>query len=484
MNTLVNAIRTNDKTTENGMATNSTTLSMCVDLFSRVGAMRTQTPQEVINLFVKAFDEDALTAMKILFWARDVRGGAGERRISRDIFKYLAENRATVLAKNLHLIPEFGRWDDTMVLFGTPLEDATIEMIVKALNNKEGLCAKWMPRPNVKDATKKRVVKALRDKLNLSPKEYRKMLVELTNVVETAMCSGDWSSIEYGKIPSKAMSDYMKTFGKHDTDRFVAYLASVEKGEAKINAGAVYPYNVVNSLKQGNTQGANAQWNALPNYLEGNAERLLPVVDVSGSMGCLASGSGSVTCLDVAISLGLYVSERNEGAFKDAFVTFSSNPDLQFLKGSLSDRYNQLSRSQWNMSTNIEKVFKLILDKGIAGNVPQEQMPTMITIFSDMQFNAATSSGWGNSGSDWNPTAQSMIETMYENAGYEVPKLVYWNLHARNGDSPVQFDKQGTALVSGFNVNLLTNLLAGKDLSPYSMMMSTLSNDRYASIAV
>ena len=134
MNILVNAIRTNDKTTENGMTTNSTTLSMCVDLFSRVGAMRTQTPQEVINLFVKAFDEDALTAMKILFWARDIRGGAGERRISRDIFKYLAENRATVLAKNLHLIPEFGRWDDTMVLFGTPLEDATIEMIVTALN--------------------------------------------------------------------------------------------------------------------------------------------------------------------------------------------------------------------------------------------------------------------------------------------------------------------------------------------------------------
>ena len=346
------------------------------------------------------------------------------------------------------------------------------------------LVAKWMPRPNVKDATKKRVVKALRDKMNLSPKEYRKMLVELTNVVETAMCSGDWSSIEYGKIPSKAMSDYMKTFGKHDTERFVAYLASVEKGEAKINAGAVYPYNVVNSLKQGNTQGANAQWNALPNYLEGNTERLLPVVDVSGSMTCSASGQGSVTCLDVAVSLGLYVSERNEGAFKDAFVTFSNNPELQFLKGSLSERYTQLSRSGWTNGTNIEKVFKLILDKGIAGNVPQEQMPTMITIFSDMQFNVATGVGWGNSNSDWNPTAQSMIETMYENAGYKMPKLVYWNLNARNGDSPAQFDKQGTALLSGFNVNLLTNLLAGKDLSPYSMMMSTLSNDRYASIAV
>jgi len=347
------------------------------------------------------------------------------------------------------------------------------------------LVAKWMPRPNVKNADKKRVVKVLREKLSLSPKEYRKMLVELTNVVENAMCSGDWSSIEYGKIPSKAMSDYMKTFGKRDTERFVEYLNSVEKGEAKINAGAVYPYNVVNSLNQGNAQGANAQWNALPNYLEGNAERLLPVVDVSGSMTCPASGKGSVSCLDVAVSLGLYISERNEGAFKDAFVTFSSTPELQYLKGSLSERCNQLRRAEWGMSTNVEAVFKLILAKAKANKVSQDQMPTIVTILSDMQFNQAVrTTYWRETSSEWNPTAQKMIETMYEDAGYEVPKLVYWNLNARNGDSPVEFDKQGTALVSGFNVNLLTNLLAGKDLSPYSMMMSTLNDDRYASITV
>jgi hypothetical protein len=341
-----------------------------------------------------------------------------------------------------------------------------------------------MPRPNVKDATKKRVVKALRDRLNLSPKEYRKMLVELTNVVETAMCSGDWSSIEYGKIPSKAMADYMKTFGKHDTERFVAYLKSVEKGEAKINAGAVYPYNVVNAMRNGNAQAANVQWNALPNYLEGNAERLLPVVDVSGSMTCPASGKGTVTCLDVAVSLGLYISERNEGAFKDAFVTFSSNPELQYLKGTLSERYNQLSRSTWQMTTNVEAVFKLILDKAMASKVPQEQMPTMITIFSDMQFNAATRSGWNTSTPEWNPTAQSMIETMYASAGYEMPKLVYWNLNARNGDSPVQFDKQGTALVSGFSPALLKALLAGTTMTPESMMYDVIGADRYDVVTV
>ena len=95
---LVDTLRTKDTTTENGMLTNSTTLNMCVDLFSRIGSMRTQSETEVINLFVKAFEEDALTAMKVLFWVRDIRGGAGERKVFRTIIKYLADNRTEAMA--------------------------------------------------------------------------------------------------------------------------------------------------------------------------------------------------------------------------------------------------------------------------------------------------------------------------------------------------------------------------------------------------
>jgi hypothetical protein len=283
------------------------------------------------------------------------------------------------------------------------------------------------------------------------------------------------------------MSDYMRAFGKRDGERFTSFIESVKKGDVKINAGAVYPYDIVKNLKYGSSDGADVQWDALPNYLENNNEQFLPVVDVSGSMECPAGNNPNVTCMDVAISLGLYISERNEGAFKDSFITFSNRPSLQVLKGSLSERYKQLSSADWCMSTNIEKVFTTILNSAVSNNVPQSEMPTMVLILSDMEFNSATNSnnGWGESRKhNWGPTAQQMIEAMYSDAGYTMPKIVYWNLNARNNNFPVQFDESGTALVSGFSPALLTNLLSGKDLSPVSMMNQVVNSARYEAVAI
>ena len=478
MSTLLRAMQTNDSYTENGMATNSTSLNLCVDLFFQIGAMRGQDKTRLINAFTKAFGENPLTAMRLLFWARDVRGGAGERKIFRDIIEYLANNRTEVLGKNLHLVSEFGRWDDLLVLVGTPLEAQALSLISEGLKSKNGLCAKWMPRPNVGNREKKRWATALRKFMGLSPKEYRKMLVENSNTVEQLMCAREFSMIDYSKLPSKAMSDYMKAFSKNDLARFQEYLNSVEKGEAKINAGAVYPYDIVKSLKQGNSKGANVQWEALPNYLENSKERFLPVVDVSGSMECPAGQNPNVTCMDVSISLGLYISQRNVGPFQDAFVTFSSSPSLQYLKGSLSERYNQLRRADWAMSTNIQAVFDLILNKAKASKVSEDEMPTMVLILSDMEFDYA-------GGRNWNDTAQQMIERKYAEAGYTMPKIVYWNIQSRgDNNKPVQFDKNGTALVSGFSPALLTNLLAGKEMTPLAMMMSVIGSERYASVTV
>ena len=482
MTRLVDAIRTKDALTENGMATNSTSLNDCVDLFFQIGALRGQDKQKKINAFVKAYSEDALTATKILFWARDVRGGAGERGTFREIITYLANNRTETLKKNLNLISEYGRWDDLLVLVGTKLEADALEIIATALKGGDGLAAKWMPRGNTKNREKKRWANALRKYLGMDPKTYRKMLSELSNTVEQLMCAKNFEGIKYEHVPSKAMSDYMKAFSRNDLTRFQAYLESLNKGETKINAGAVYPYDITKNLTYGSAKGASEQWKALPNYLEGNNERVLPVVDTSGSMMTSAGGSANVSCLDVSVSLGLYISERNEGAFKDAFVTFSERPQLQYLKGSLEERFSQLRRSDWGYNTNLQAVFKLILKKATESNVSEDEMPTMVLILSDMEFDEANGTRYGEA--KWNPTAQEMIEKMYADAGYKMPKIVYWNIQSRRSNNPVQFDKQGTALVSGFSPALLTGLLAGKDLTPQSMMMEIIGGERYAPITV
>jgi hypothetical protein len=446
--------------------------------------MRGQDRVRLINAFTKAFGENQLTAMKLLFWARDVRGGAGERQIFKDIIKYLANNRTEVLGKNLSLISEFGRWDDLFVLIETPLETQVLDLIAKGLNDKNGLCAKWCPRPNVNNREKKRWANAIRKHMGLTPKEYRQLLSENSNTVEQLMCAKEWDKIEYSKLPSKAMSDLMKAFSKNDLARFQAYLTSVEKGDVKINAGAVYPYDIIKNLKQGNIKGANVQWDALPNYMEGNNEVLLPLVDVSSSMNCSAGGNKNVSCMDVSISLGLYISERNEGPFKDAFITFNTTPTLEVVKGSLSERYNQMHSANWGGSTDLQKAFMLILTKAVESNISQEQMPTMMLVLSDMEFNEAISTRYGQTAT-WDVTAQEMLEQMYADAGYKMPKMVFWNIQSRSDNNkPVEFDKQGTALVSGFNVNILKNLLAGKDMSPYSMMMSVIDSERYASVTI
>jgi hypothetical protein len=470
----VDALRQEDILTENGMATNSTSLNACVDLFFNIGAMRGQDKQRLLATFSKAFNEDPKRAMKLLFWARDVRGGAGERQIFKDILVYLAENHDLALKPNLDLIAEYGRFDDLLSLLGTYLENDALRIISDALNTENGLCAKWMPR-------KGQNAEKIRAFLKLSPKQYRKTLVNLTNVVETKMCAKEWDTIDFGKLPSVASARYQKAFGKNAYTSYSAYIESLVKGEAKINAGAIYPYDVTKSLTHGNAKVANEQWKALPNYLEGANDMILPVVDVSGSMSSPAGGSKTVTCMDVAISLGLYISERNEGAFKDAFITFSSNPQLQLLSGSLSERYAQMSNADWGMSTNLESTFKLILNQATKHNLSQAEMPNKILILSDMEFNQATSTGWRNEAS-WNPTAQQVINDMYESSGYKMPQIVYWNIQSRNGGVPVAFDTAGTALISGFSPAIMTSLLGGDIESPQQIMDKTILSERYAPI--
>ncbi len=478
---LRDALQTQDTVTENGMTTNSSSLNHCVDLFFQIGAMRGMDKKRLVSKFSKAYNEDALTAMKILFWARDVRGGAGERQIFRDLLGWLCKNHSDVLNKNVHLISEYGRWDDILTLIGSAncwLEP--LNLIKTALENKDGLCAKWMPRKGVKANT-------IRRYMNMTPKEYRKTLVGLTNVVETSMCSKEWENIDYSKLPSLASSRYQKAFHRNDGERYREYVESLKKGTTKINASAVYPYDITKSIKFGDSDVASEQWKALPNYMEGSEERILPVVDVSGSMGCSAGNNPNLTCMDVAISLGLYISERNLGQFKDTFITFSVRPKLQVLNGDLSDRMSQLARADWGMNTNLEATFKLILDQAVKHRVSQDEMPTKVLILSDMEFDMARGKSRGcnwDGVTDWNPTAQQMIKGMYEDAGYKMPDVVYWNLNSRNDNFPTSTDETGTALVSGFSPSIMKSVLTCEEFTPYQMMMETIGSSRYEPITV
>lgn len=475
MTTLFEAVNAS-ATTANGAVTNASSLNKNVDLFFLAGASR---GKDITPTFVGAMVEDSEVALRVLQWSRDVRGGAGERDTFRSLFGYVLKNEPALASRMLVKVPEIGRWDDVLIAFGSPIEREALRMIAFALKEaNDGLCAKWMPRQGA-------AAGKIRSYMKLSPKQYRKLLVGLSNTVEQKMCAQDWTGITYPHVPSVAAGRYQKAFLKHDPSGYAEYKAKLVSGEAKINASAVYPYDVIRSLKSGDVTVSNAQWASLPNYLEGSDENILSVVDVSGSMSGVAV-SGSVTALDVAVSLGLYTSERMGGVFKDQFVTFSATPEMLKLKGSLSERYGQMSNSAWGMNTDIAAVFRLILKAAVKGNVDQKEMPTKILILSDMEFDACITAGpagksgaYYSRGAELSVSAMEFIEKEYAAAGYRVPQIVFWNLNGRAGNSPVTYNKVGAALVSGFSPSILKSILGGDEMTPISIMLKTVMTTRY-----
>ena len=346
------------------------------------------------------------------------------------------------------------------------------------LVNEDALCAKWMPREK---SSKRGHAKKIRGYLGLSSVDYRKLLSSLSSTVEQSMCQNKWDEINYNHVPSQAARIYKKAFAKHDTERYEQYLNDLAIGAegAKINAGAIFPHDIIKPLvldswtarnkplKDADKILANAQWDALPDYM--TDARVLPMVDSSASM-CVNVAEG-IQANHVAAGLGLYMAERNKGVMKDLCMTFSESPEFVQLKGDLANRVDQITSTNWDMNTNLEAAFDALLDLAVQKNVSQDEMPEIIMILSDMQFDYCTS--------DPSSTVMKMIKKRYKTAGYTMPAIVFWNINAQ-GTTPVKSTKAGTALVSGYSPSILKSLLSNvSKLTPINVMLETLMDSRY-----
>lgn len=454
---LISALTTDDALTANGAITNSTTDSKLLDFFANAGSLRNRTESEILRMFNDAYFENPSLALRMLLWVRDCRGGAGERRTFRIIFNSLSPKDKNRI---IHKVPEVGRWDD---LWKKQANNEVVRTFTPDLlsflsnNLQNGLLCKWLPR-------KGKLFDALVKYNRTTPKELRKTLVSNTQVVEQLMSSRRWSEIKYSTVPSKAMSNYARSFSKRDGVRFSEYMQKVEKGEAKINASTLFPYDVLLSLNKNAESVVNAQWNALPNYY--SDENILVVADVSGSMGDFRSKT--LCPIHASISLAMYTAEKNTGLFKDHFITFSSEPKLQKLSGTFTNRVNQLQQAEWAMSTDLVAVFELLLTKAVKHRLTDQDLPTKIVIVSDMEFNHAVT----------NISNFNEIKRQYESHGYTIPQLVFWNVNGRAGNVPVKINDKGVALVSGYSPSIIPSIL-GESISPMAVMLKTLNVERY-----
>lgn len=450
--------------TENGAVSLHSTGSALLDFFALAGGTR-HTPELGLDLFKKAFAEDRQKSIRILFYLRDIRGGQGERNLFRNALAYLAQAEPALAAEVSEFVPEYGRFDDLLVLFGA---DRVVKMIKSQLesdkaSDKPSLLAKWLPSENTSSPKTRALARQVREALELSPRQYRQLLSSLRKkiaLVETKITEKNYAAIEYDKIPSQAGLKYRKAFSRNDGERYAAFLGAVDKGEKKINTATLYPYQVYNAA---GTPGAEQLWANLPDYTQG--KNALVVADVSDSM------SGEP--MSVSVSLALYFAERNQGIFKDHFVTFSENPRLQKVQGkTLRDRMNSIQNAEWGGSTNVNGVFKLLIDTAVASNANPEEMPETIYIISDMEFNYC--------GEKY--TNFELIDQMYAGTKYKRPNLVFWNVAARSAHVPVDQSTPNVTLVSGLSAS--TFKLAVENKSPIELMEETINSERYAKIVI
>ena len=470
-------IETGVTLTENGGLALSTTGDKLLNLFAVLGALRSR-PTDVIDKFIDAYNEDADLATKMAFYGRDVRGGLGERAVGRIMLNVLALKNPTVVSANLKNIVEFGRWDDLFVLFGTLCEDDMLSLVctkladdVDAMLNNENisLLAKWMPSINASSEHTKALAHRFVKAFNTTPREYRKTLSALRkyiDVTEVKMSANKWTDIDYKAVPSNAMSNYGSAFARHDYEGFNRYMDAVKSGDVKINAATLYPYNVIETLERSSRDVAEAQWNALPTYVEGDNNFLI-MADVSGSM----SGRPMRT----SVGLAIYFAERNHGAFANKFMTFTNIPQIvEVTDGTLYEKYRSVTRHV-GYNTNLEAAFDAILSTAVRTKCPQADLPKALVIISDMEIDY------------WDGGSLTFTEEMrkrFAEAGYEMPKLVYWNVDSRKDTFLASKNDPNAILVSGQSASTFKNLIKGIDLSAYEIMVETLNDPRYDCVVV
>ena len=467
--------------TDNGAKAFKSTLDLNLDLFGKISVSRFDA-ESIVPLYLRALEEDPETALRILFNSRDIRGGQGERNIFRHL---LLNTPFEIREKIISLIPIYGRWDDLFVLDGCIDWNRVVNFVISKLSHDNdpetehpSLLAKWMPSINASSKKTKALGKQFAKRMNLSEKEYRVMLTNLRkkiDLVEHKMCSNNWPEIDYSKVPSKAGLMYRKSFIKHDLERYNQFMLSAVKLENKVNASALYPYEIAEKVTRGHGSVdpteelvLQAFWQNLPDYMEGKSFKGLVVADTSGSM---TSTMGNVKPIDVSISLAIYIAERNAGVWKNKFITFSETPEMQTIIGdTIVDKIKNLSKSDWGYNTDLIAVFKSILKAAKADSVAPEDMPEKIFIISDMQFDQACNSN--------TRTNFEQIKKNYAKYNYKMPDLIFWNVNG-SANVPMTIHDTGTCLVSGCSPSILAAVLSGEVISPLDILKQAVYTERY-----
>ncbi len=468
--------------TENGAVALNTTNDARLDLFSAIGSLREADDTRVQTLFAEAYRQEPLFATKILFYARDIRGGLGERKTFRTLLRYAAEYHPEAVRPNLDLIGVFGRYDDLYVLVGTPIENdmwaamkKQFEEDLSNLNqgNTISLLAKWIKTADASSAKTRKLGILTAQRLGYPIYSFKRIVRSMRKhigVVETLMSAGRWEEITYSAVPSRAMRIYNKAFLRHDKDGYEKYLDSVEKGKTKINADTLYPYDIVEPyMRYGASENrtAEAQWKALPDYVE-KGTNVLIMADTSGSM----NGRPMAT----SVGLAIYFAERNDGEYHNMFMTFSERPSIVQVRGeTLYQKVKNTMEAPWGMNTDLKAAFDKVLDIAVKSNVGPKEMPKAIMVISDMEIDHCGNREW---------SFYDKMAAKFAKKGYVIPNIIFWNVNSRHNVFHADKGRKGVQLASGQSVTVFRQILENLGYNPVEAMENIINAERYECITI
>jgi hypothetical protein len=432
----------------------------------------------------------------LIYLTRDPRNGQGEKDVSYILIKWLRKYCPKTYGFNiLNLCEKFGRFDDLLKIIKnetTPtIEHYLFTSVLKRdlENDHPSLAVKWAPRECNDKKNAKIFAKLLFPKEKNYMEKYRKEIIaplsKKVNILETLLCQNKWNEINYSSVPASAMKLYGRKFVKvpfdksnhdsdkhnysrqgafyrHDDERFSKYLKDVKLGKEKINVSGIEPHKLIEHYLIHNEYDdmIECQWKKILEDVSkfGKLQSSLALVDVSGSM------NGEP--MNVAIALGLIVSNLADKPFNKKMITFEENPHMVKITGTtLLEQTNEVRKLPWGGTTNFISAFRLIISTAKFFNIPKEQMIKTFYVFTDMQFDHASSTGSLE-------TVYETIEKEFLENEYNVPNIVFWNLRCCNKNAfPVEIGFKNTALVSGFSKELLKVFMSGCEFEPMTILI-------------
>ena len=473
--------------TENGAVALNTTGAACLDFFATCGSLRETDDLRIERLFAEAYKENPLYATKIVFYNRDIKEGNGERKVFRNLLRYMAVYHPESVRPNLHLIGEYGRFDDLYALVGTPLEKE-MWAVMKAQFEKDrdaflegkpiSLLAKWIKTADA--SSKKTRALGIKTALELGYPVYNfkrivRSMRKKIDIVERKMSANEWEKINYGAVPSRSMMVHREAFKRHDGERFGEYINKAVNGDAKIHASVLYPYDIIGKVFRfsyfnydiAEDAVLEAQWRNLPNYVEPGTNALV-IADTSGSM--------LGRPMNTAIGLALYFAERNTGAYHNMWISFSGSSDIQIVKGeTLSQKIANMNMRAWGANTNLKAAFARVLDIAVKNHIDPDEMVKSLIVISDMEIDYCGDRDW---------TFYDQMRSAYASYGYQIPNIVFWNVNSRHDIFHADSTRKGVQLCSGQSVSTFKLLMHSIGLNPVEFMEKTLNSERYAPITV